>query len=87
MSEAIYNAADKLAAKLRDFPWYHRTSCVKGSAVISHICVWVNFPNSHQPEEIPKEWMGYYVRVNRVSKEYPCPFGSVKPTDDPQEAS
>jgi hypothetical protein len=82
--EQSYQAANSLAAKLTDYPWYHRTStcderdCLGDWRIVLE--VWVE-GKGH--DEIPKEWCGFKVRVNQVTKQHPCPFGSVKP--DPKE--
>lgn len=75
MIEHFTRAANRLARKLHDYPWYHRTSMEDVRHVIE---VWAEYDGS-VPAEIPEKWEGYRVVVNKVDDEHPCPFGSVKP--------
>ncbi len=73
--EPSFEAANNLSKLLYAYPWYHRTSVCQ-EPFSTRLEVWVEGKNH---AEIPKEFMGFKVQVNRVSKRHPCPFGSVKP--------
>lgn len=78
MLGSFEKAANELAASLRDFWWYHRTSMLSADGG-SFLNVWAEFrKNEESPPEIPKTYQGFRVVVSRVSKKHPCPFGSVK---------
>lgn len=71
-------SANELAASLRDFWWYHRTTMLYAEGG-NFLNVWAEFREGEEPPpEIPKTFQGFRVTVSRVSKKRPCPFGSVK---------
>ena len=69
-------AGDDLAKSLRNYPWYHRTTLSYEQGRGDFLTVWVE---GQDHPEIPTEFRGYHVQINRVTREHPCPFGSVKP--------
>lgn len=81
--DEIWGIAKRLSQTLYHFPWYHRTSfeegCISGTGY-QHLVVW---GEDKQHEEVPSTFEGLCVIYRRVTKKFPCPFGSVKP--DPKE--
>jgi len=80
MKEQHCQAADRLAAIMRQYTWYHRTSVVEEypknpEKSRIYLVVW---GEGKRHSEVPEEFDGYIVRYNRVTKRNPCPFGSVK---------
>ena len=76
--ESFYQAANRLARAMRQFPWYHRTSVSERINGIRSDVVLVVWVEGGPHDEIPKTWDGWKVVVRRVSRKHPCPFGSVK---------
>lgn len=77
-----WDAVNSLAASLKDYPWYHRTSLtdqVEGypwrRTIITFFVVW---GTGDRPPELPQEWQGYRVEWRQIEKAADCPFGSVK---------
>lgn len=83
MAEPFYDAADELARRLRDEPWYHRTTVLEESRLDNGRRVWGVvlrvWGTGGRPATLPTEFRGYPVVWCRVSRRNPCPFGSVKP--------
>lgn len=75
MNDNLQEAANRLASEMRQYSWYHRASHVWTPGG-SYLVVW---GEGDRPQEVPREFSGYRVTWNRVSKKHPCPFGSVKP--------
>lgn len=75
--DAIDAAANRLARELRPFPWYHRTvTVVYGQYARQYLAVYGE--GREKPAEVPAEYFGFPVEWRQVSKEKPCPFGSVQ---------
>ena len=77
-----FQSAKRLAALMRPYPWYHRTSVCDqrpggdmSRPLTTCLRVWTDVRN---PPEIPATFEGYPVEVCFVTEEHPCPFGSVK---------
>ncbi len=82
--DAIWYAAGDLAATLRGASWYHRTSFEEVKTDTSWRQSLVVWGDTERPDELPHEFCGWLVRYNRVSREHPCPFGSVKAVEGKQ---